>query len=121
MTLSLDNNKDIEFLSPPIVVTISSKTPKVIDTSTPKIQPNLSTKPKQYKKDLLNPVIYKKGKVIPQEKIQETALKMTQKLAKLNYRDTGFLSNATTFPIKCNNRRKKSDHHTIHVLPNRQI
>ena len=49
-----------------------------------------------YNKEILNPIIYnKKGKIVPQEKIQDTALKMTQKLAKLNFRDTTFLSNAT--------------------------
>ena len=49
-----------------------------------------------YNKEILNPIIYnKKRKIVPQEKIQDTALKMTQKLAKLNFRDTAFLSNAT--------------------------
>ena len=78
-----------------MVVTISSKTPEAINPSTPTIQTNPSTKPKQYNTSLLKPVLYNKGKIIPQEKIQERALKMTQKLAKFNYRDTGFLVNAT--------------------------
>ena len=77
-----------------MVVTISSKTPEAINTSTPTIQTNPSTKPKQYNTSLLNPVLYNKGKIIPQEKIKERALKMTQKLAKFNYRDTGLLANA---------------------------
>ena len=96
-----------------MAVTISCKTPEAIDTSTPTIQPNPSTKPKQYNTALLTPVLYKKGKIIQQEKIQDRALKMTQKLAKFNYRDTGFLANTTT--------RKKSNHCIIHVLPNWQI
>ena len=79
-----------------MVVTISTKTPGAINTLTPTIQTNPSTKPKQYNTSLLNPVLYNKGKITPQEKIQERALKMTQKLAKSNYRDTGFLTKATT-------------------------
>ena len=54
------------------------------------------------------PIIYKKGKIISQEKIQDIALKMTQKLAKLNYRDIGFLSIAT--------KNEKNNHCTLHVL-----
>ena len=65
------NDKDLQFLSPPMVVTISTKTPEAINTSTPTIQTNPSTKPKQYKTSLLNPVLSNKGKIIPQEKIQE--------------------------------------------------
>ena len=41
------------------------------------------------------PQLHKKGKIIKQETIHGAALKLTQKLAKLNYRGTGFLSNAT--------------------------
>ena len=41
------------------------------------------------------PKLYKKGKIIKQETIHGDALKMTQRLAKLSYRDIGFLSNAT--------------------------
>ena len=41
------------------------------------------------------PQLYKKCKIILQETIHDAALKLTQKLAKLNYRDTGFLSNGT--------------------------
>ena len=37
----------------------------------------------------------KQGKTISQEKIQDVALKMTEKLARSSYRDTGFLFNAT--------------------------
>lgn len=61
----------------------------------PNINQNSSKKPKVYNKQFLIPALYKKRKLIPQEKIQDTALKMTKKLAKLNYRDTGFLSNTT--------------------------
>ena len=39
--------------------------------------------------------LYKKRKIIKQETIHGAALKLTQKLAKLNYRGTRFLSNAT--------------------------
>ena len=78
------NDKDLQFLSTAMVVTISTKTPEAINTSTSTIQTNPTTKPKQYNTSLLNPVLYNKGKIIPQEKIQERALKMTQKLAKFN-------------------------------------
>ena len=90
-----DNDKDLEFLSPLMVVTISSKTPAAINTSTPTIQTNPPANPKQYNTTLPNLVLYKKRKIIQQEKIQDRALKMTLKLAKFNYRDTGFLANAT--------------------------
>lgn len=56
----------------------------------------ISTKPKWYNQDLLNPELYKNGRQITQEKIQDTVLKMIQGLAKLNFTDTGFLSNGTT-------------------------
>ena len=69
--LPQQNDKDLQFLSPPMVVTISTKTPEAINTSTPTIQTNPSTKPKQYNTSLLNPVLHNKGKIIPQEKIQE--------------------------------------------------
>ena len=79
---------------------ITTSSPETIDTSTPTIdhstmqmQMNLRY---SYNKEILHPKIYnKKGKIISKEKIQDTALKMTQKLAKLNFRDTGLLSNAT--------------------------
>lgn len=77
-------------MSPPVVPTISAITPQTI------LLHQHVPQPKQYNKDLLNPELYKHGKQIPQEKIQDTSLKMTQKLAKLNFRDTGFPSNATT-------------------------
>ena len=76
-------------MSPPVVPTISAITPQTI------LLHQQVPQPKQYNKDLLNPELYKHGKQIPQEKIQDTSLKMTQKLAKLNFRDTGFPSNAT--------------------------
>ena len=54
------------------------------------------TKIHSYNKNILNPqILNKNGKIIPQEKMQDVALKMTEKLAKLSYRDTGFLTNAT--------------------------
>lgn len=83
----------IQFMSPPAVTKISRTTPQTINNSTRTVN---STKLKQYNKDLLNLELYKHGKLIPQEKVRDTALKMSQKLAKLNFRDTGFLSNATT-------------------------
>ena len=49
-----------------------------------------------HNQDLLNPELYKNGKQITQEKIQDTVLKMIQGLAKLNFTDTGFLSNGIT-------------------------
>ena len=81
-------------MSPP-VITISTTTPETVNASIPSIQSNKSTKPKIDNTQILNSELYKNGKLIPQEKIQDTALKITQKLAKLNFRDTGFLANAT--------------------------
>ena len=78
---------------------IATSTPQTVDTSTPYI--NHSTTQKinnshSYIKEVVHPKIYnRKRKIVSQEKIQDTTLKMTQKLAKLNFRDTGFLSNAT--------------------------
>ena len=72
---------------PPSV--ISATTPKAVNTSTSNLE---SIKPN--KTQIQYPELYKNGKLIQPEKIQETALKMTQKLAKLNYRDTEFLINA---------------------------
>ena len=54
------------------------------------------------------PELYKNGKLIKPEKSQETALKMTQKLATPNYRDNGFLINAT------NEERNKIMAHAMH-------
>lgn len=76
-------------MSPPVVPAILAITPQTI------LLHQQVPQPKQYKKDLLNPELYKHGKQIPQEKIQDTSLKMTLKLAKLNFRDTGFPANAT--------------------------
>ena len=78
-----------------MVITISLKIPEAINISTPTIQTNPSTKPKQYNTTLLNPVLYKNEKNIQQENIRDQALKMTQKQAKFNYRDTNFLANTT--------------------------
>ena len=77
---------DIDFLSPPMVSTkkITSMISEAINTSTPTLEKTNtststtnqnSTKPKQYNKKILNPIIYKKGKILPQEKIQDTAVK----------------------------------------------
>ena len=78
---------------------IATSTPKIVDTSTPYIDQSKTQKidnPHSYNKEVVHPKIYnKKGTIVSQEKIQDTALKMTQKLAKLNFRDAGFLSNAT--------------------------
>ena len=52
----------------------------------------------------------KQGKITSQEKMQNVALKMTQKLARSSYRDTGFLSNATK-------DEKKQNYCLIYVLP----
>ena len=89
-------------MSSPVIATIPTTTPVIIDITTPQTTDTTTPPativkpPKQYNKTLLNPIhLNKKGKIISQEKIQGTALKMTQRLAKLNYRDTGFLSNAT--------------------------
>ena len=78
---------------------ITTSSPETIDTSTPTIDHStmqMQMNPRySYNKEILHPKIYnKKGKIISKEKIQDTALKMTQKLAKLNFRDTGLLSNA---------------------------
>ena len=99
--LPSSTDENIEFLSPPMVsmTAITTSTPKTIDTSTPTIDHSTTQmliNRHSFNKEIIQPKIYKKkGKIISQEKIQDTALKMTQKLAKLNFRDTGFLSNAT--------------------------
>ena len=54
--------------------------PQTVNTSTPSIQSSKSTKPLAYNTQILNPELYKNGKLIPQEKIQDKALKMTQNL-----------------------------------------
>lgn len=72
---------DIEFLSPPIITkTFTSTTPDTIDTLTPSISES-QTNTKKTDNDKSFPTLYKKGKIIKQETMQETALKMTQKLA----------------------------------------
>ena len=87
-------NNEIDFLTPPFISKpYKSTTPEPIDTSTPIINENQSKQTPS--KEILTPEIYKKGKTVKQETIHNIRLKMTQKLAKLNYRDTGFLSNAT--------------------------
>ena len=91
--LQADKN-DIEFLSPPIITkTFTSTTPDTIDTLTRSISES-QTKTKKPDDDKSFPSLYKKGKIIKQETMQETVLKMTHKLAKMSYRDTGFLNNA---------------------------
>ena len=81
--------------------------PPVIATIPPTVSQNTSTKPKQYNKNLLNPELYKNGKLVTQEKIHKTldipihTYKHTRHktypyIATLNFRDTGFLSNAKT-------------------------
>ena len=82
--LPSSTDENIEFLSPPMVSTtaISTSTPETIDTSTPTIDHStiqMQTNPRySYNKEILHPKIYnKKGKIISQEKIQDTALKMT--------------------------------------------
>ena len=92
----------LEFPSPPMVSNkMTTTTPETINTSTPvkETQPSKiqqSTKNCIYNKNIIQPEIMKKqGKTISQEKMQDVALKMTEKLARSNYRDTGFLSNAT--------------------------
>ena len=85
---------DIDSLTPPVVSKpFRSTTPKPIDTPTPTTT-QIQTK-QVYNKEIIMPKLYKKGKIIKQETIHGDALKMTQRLAKLSYRDVGFLSNAT--------------------------
>lgn len=55
-------------------INTSAPTLEKTNTSTSTTNQN-STKPKQYNKEILNPIIYKKGKILPQEKIQDTAVK----------------------------------------------
>ena len=86
--------EEIQFLSLAVITKPNQPTPDPIDSSKPKINEN---KIKQTKhNEVLSLTIYKKGKIVKQETIHNVGLKMTQKLAKLNYRDTGFVSNATT-------------------------
>ena len=79
---------------------MTTTTPDTINTSSPEIQATTtkipqSTKNYIYNKNIMQPeIMNKQGKIIPQEKMQDVALKMTEKLARSNYRDTGFLSNA---------------------------
>ena len=80
---------------------MTTSTPETINTSTPEIQTqptkiSQSTKNYVYNKNIIQPeIMNKQGKTISQEKMQDVALKMTEKLARSSYRDTGFLSNAT--------------------------
>lgn len=77
--------------SPPVITkTFTSTTPHTIDTLTPAISES-QTKTHKLDDDNIFPTLHKKGKIIK----RETALKMTQKLTKMSYRDTGFLSNTT--------------------------
>ena len=84
----------IDFVTPPFISKpYKSTTPDPIDTSTPTINENQSKQ--NPSKEILTPKTYKKRKTVKQETIHNIGLKVTQKLAKLNYRDTGFLSNTT--------------------------
>lgn len=90
-----NEDNEVDFLSPPAIPKPHKTiTPDPIDSSTPNFN-TIQTK-QNTNKEIFTPTLYKKRKIIEQETIQDKALKMTQKLAKLNYRDTGFLSNATT-------------------------
>ena len=89
-----NEENDIDSLTPPVVSKpFRSTTPKPIDTPTPTTT-QIQTK-QVYNKEIIMPKLYKKGKIIKQETIHGDALKMTQRLAKLSYRDVGFLSNTT--------------------------
>ena len=97
----IDTDTPLDFLSPPLATNkMTTTTPDTINTSTPEIQAPTtkipqSTKNYIYNKNIMQPeIMNKQGKIIPQEKMQDVALKMTEKLARSNYRDTGFLSNA---------------------------
>ena len=51
-----------------------------------------STKNYIYNKNIIQPeIMNKQGKTISQEKMQDVALKMTEKLARSSYKDTAFL------------------------------
>ena len=86
--------------TPMISTKTTTLTPETINTSTPEIKMKITkipqpTKIQSYNKNTLNPrILNKNRKIIPQEKMQDVALKMTEKLAKLSYRDKGFLTNA---------------------------
>ena len=89
-----NEENEIDFLSPTIISKpYQSSTPDPIDTLSSTV--NQNQKQQIYNTEILMPQLYKKGKIIKQETIHDAALKLTQKLAKLNYRGTGFLSNAT--------------------------
>ena len=96
-------NTDIslDFLSPMIITKMTTSTPETINTSTPEIEMKSTkilqpTKTYSYNKNILQAqILNKKGKIISQETMQDIALKMTEKLAKLSHRDTGFLTNPT--------------------------
>ena len=75
------NKNNIEFLPPPIITkTFTSTTADTMDTLTLSISES-QTKAKKPDNDKSFPTLYKKGKIIKQETIQETALKMTLKWA----------------------------------------
>ena len=80
---------------------LTTTTPETVSISAPEIptQPTKipqSTKSYTYNKNIIQPeIMNKQGKIISQEKMQDVALKMTEKLARSNYPDTDFLSNAT--------------------------
>ena len=95
---------------------MTTTTPKKINTSTQEIQTQptkISQSTKNYNiynKNIIQPeIMSKQGKTISPEKMQDIALKITEKLARPSYEDTGFLSNATK-------DEKKQNYCLIHVL-----
>ena len=80
---------------------MTTTTPEKINSSTPEIQTqptkiSQSTKNYIYNKNIIQlEIMNKQDKTISQEKMQDIALKITAKLARSSYEDTGFLSNAT--------------------------
>ena len=112
----INQENEIDFLSPPVISkTLTSTTSETINTSTSTI--NQDQINQKYNKDIINPTLYKKGKIIKQKVTEENTLTMTQKLAKQNYRDTGFLSNATAdetklSPFPCTTRLVDLIHQT---------
>ena len=65
---------------------MNTSTPTNTDDQTKRHTPN---------NENIFPTLHKKGKITKHKTMQETALKMTQKLTKMNYKDTGFLRNTT--------------------------
>lgn len=96
-----NTDMSLDFLSPMIITKMTTSTPETINTSTPEIEMKSTkilqpTKTYSYNKNILQAqILNKKGKIISQETMHDIALKMTEKLAKLSYRDTGFLTNPT--------------------------